>query len=97
MKEPMQWYATAHGWIGETDEARVFVDELTYHRYLQALFERKGIPMKILSEIQRVAEAEWAKQCAVHDAFAADVDFWLTCQDEQADIRVKPREVRIKP
>jgi len=30
-------------------------------------------------------------------AFAANVDFWLICQDEKADIRVRSRKVQAKP
>jgi hypothetical protein len=78
----MKWDAAARRWVGKTKEERIVVTQATYERHEQQYFQSRGVTRKTYYEIMLAAYAEWDRQRAIREAFAREVDCWLTCQDE---------------
>ena len=77
----LRWSASNDGWIAKTEEVTIFVSEQTYEQHLKKFLAEQGIERKTWSQIMRVAEDEWQRQCAVVDRFQKNLNYWLKSND----------------
>ena len=85
----LYWNATSHGWIASTDDFFLFVPENIYEREVKAYFTSQGIEQKTWSEIMRLAEEAWQRQCDLAQAFRVNLEQWLSSSER--GIRIVPR------
>lgn len=78
----LRWNATSHAWIAKTDEATIVVSEEAYEKHLKAYLANQGIEVKTWTEIMQPAQEAWEWQCKAVNSFQANLDYWLTCNDQ---------------
>jgi hypothetical protein len=82
MMPSMKWDATAQRWVSKTKDERIVVTQATYEQHEAHYFQSRGVTRKTYYEIMQAAYAEWDRQHSMREAFAREVDYWLSCQDE---------------
>jgi len=81
------WITSQLHWIAHTDSDSIYVDEMTYHRYLKEHLASQGIEWQTWSQYMRPAEEAWKRQCEAEDRLRANLDFWRAIPG----VRIVPR------
>lgn len=85
------WNPRLQQWEMERNGVVIVVPEAVYERHLSAYLKGKRLKRQKWAEVMREAANKWRRLQAEELAFHTNIDYWLTCDDEE--VYVRPRHV----
>ena len=81
------WNPRLQQWEMERNGVIIVVPEAVYERHLSAYLKSKRLKRQKWAEVMREAVNKWRRLQAEELAFRTNIDYWLTCDDENVMIR----------
>ena len=85
----LEWFSSRLRWAARTDTESMYVDGVTYLRYLKDYLAGQGIEWKTWTQYMQPAEQAWKRQCEAEDRLRANLDFWRSIPGVQVVPRRK--------